>query len=252
MVMSPLSCSCVEASFDDHVQLDVPAVIAFVRARSGGAKTFWLGHSMGGLIALAASDAPTQEQLKGLITIGSPVFLDGLEARSRLALRLGLFFGYPRKIQLPAIARLAVPFAGLAPASLMAGMIRAANVDAAVRRRALVHLVAPVWHGVLRQFGDWIRNGVFRSRDGKIDYRQRIAALQVPLLTVGGSDDRLATLVGTRRAHALAGSPDKTLLIEFPEHTLYGHGDLLIGRTAPLHVYARVIAWLDAHATPIA
>jgi pimeloyl-ACP methyl ester carboxylesterase len=177
------------------------------------------------------------------------VFLDALDLRSKLALRLGLFFGYPRRIHLDSLARLAVPFAGFAPAGLMAGMIHASNVDAAVRRRALAHMIAPIWHGVLRQMGSWIRDGVFRSLDGKIDYRERIKALTVPLLTIGGSADRLAPLDVVRRAHALAGSPDKTLLIEFPENAPYGHGDLLLGRTAPLHVYAKIITWLGEHGT---
>jgi pimeloyl-ACP methyl ester carboxylesterase len=238
-----------DASFDDHVRLDVPALLTLVRERSGGAKAFWLGHSLGGLVALAAADAPTQEQLRGIITIGSPVFMDSLEARSIWALRLGLVLGYPRRVHLDSIARLAVPFAGFAPSVLMEGMIRPGNVDAAVRRRALAHMIAPIWHGVIRQMAGWIRDGVFRSLDGKIDYRERIAQLSVPLLSIGGSVDRLAPLDVVRRAHALAGSPDKTLLIEFPDHTDYGHGDLLVGRGAPLHVYGRIIAWLSEHAT---
>jgi pimeloyl-ACP methyl ester carboxylesterase len=239
-----------EASFDDHVLLDVPAVLKLVRSRANGAKAIWVGHSMGGLIALAASDEPTQEQLQGLITLGSPVFLSTLDARTRIALRLGLFFAVANRIHLNALARLAVPFAGLAPPSLMAGMISAPNVDAAIRRRALTHMIAPIWHGVLTQFADWIRNDVFRSRDGKVDYRERIARLHVPLLTIGGSADRLAPKDVIERAHALAGSSDKTLIIDSLEGQAYGHGDMLFGRDAPIHMYARIIAWLEKHATP--
>jgi pimeloyl-ACP methyl ester carboxylesterase len=241
----------VEASFDDHVLLDVPAVLKLVRGRSDGAKAIWVGHSMGGLIALAACDEPTQEQLQGLITLGSPVFLNTLDARTRIALRLGLLFALPHRIHLNALARLAVPFAGLAPAALTEGMISAANVDPAVRRRALAHMVAPIWHGVLTQFADWIRNDVFRSRDGKIDYRERIAHLRVPLLTIGGSVDKLAPKAVIERAHALAGSGDKALIIDSIDGRTYGHGDLLFGREAPIHMYARIIAWLEKHATPV-
>jgi pimeloyl-ACP methyl ester carboxylesterase len=240
-----------QASFDDHVLLDVPAVVQLARARSGGAKALWLGHSMGGLIGLAAADEAMQAQLQGLVTLGSPVFLS-LDTRTRVAMRLGLFFGFPRRIHLNVLARLGVPFAGLAPASMMAGMISAANVDPAVRRRALAHMVAPIWHGVLTQFHDWARNDAFRSRDGSVDYRQRIAAMHVPLLTVGGSADRLAPLDVVQRAHALAGSSDKTLLVDGPDGYPYGHGDLLLGREAPLHMYAKIIAWLEKHASSVA
>jgi pimeloyl-ACP methyl ester carboxylesterase len=239
------------ASVDDHVRYDVPAVLELVRSRHGGAKVLWLGHSLGGLVALAAADEATQAQLAGLITIGSPVYFSSLEARTRIALTLGRFFSYPRRIHLDVLARLSLPFATWAPARLTEGMLNAANVDAAVRRLSLAQMISPISHGVLLQLNDWVSNDVLRSFDRSVDYRERIARLTVPLLTVGGAVDRLAPLDVVTRAHELAGSADKTLLIEWPEGISYGHGDLLIARHAPQHVYAKIIGWMSAHATPV-
>lgn len=234
------------ASIDDHVQLDVPAVLELARSRSGGAKALWVGHSLGGLVGLACADAA---QLAGLVTIGSPVFFNSLEARTRVALALGRVFSYPRRIHLDVLARLALPIAGIAPAYFTEGMLNARNVDAAIRRRSLAHIISPIWRGVLLQMSDWVTNDTLRSLDGSVDYRERIKTMTVPLLTVGGAVDKLAPLDVVQRAHQLAGSPDKTLLIEWPEGISYGHGDLLLGRHAPQHVYARIIGWLIAHAT---
>ena len=237
------------ASIDDHVQFDVPAVLELARRHSGGAKVLWVGHSLGGLVGLAAAHGDVQELLAGLVTIGSPVYFSGLEVRTRVALAVGRFFAYPRRIHLHVLARFALPVAGITPAYFTQGMLNAANVDGAIQRLSLAQMISPIWRGVLLQMSDWVTNDVLRSADRQTDYRVRIAKLKVPLLTVGGAVDRLAPLETVTRAHQLAGSPDKTLLVEWPDGVRYGHGDLLLGRLAPLHVYVRLIEWLQRRAT---
>ncbi len=96
-------------SFDEVMALDAPALVEKVRAATGGARPFWVGHSMGGMVAYAylqgatfrsvrthsvpvltlagvrwvdvygtrvVADAATARQrnagLRGLVTIGSP------------------------------------------------------------------------------------------------------------------------------------------------------------------------------------
>jgi pimeloyl-ACP methyl ester carboxylesterase len=237
------------ASIDDHVQFDVPAVLNLALGRAGSSKALWVGHSLGGLVGLASADETLQRQLAGLVTIGSPVYFTGLEARTRLALALGRRVAYPSRIRLEVLARLALPFAGFAPALFTEGMINARNVDPAVRRTSLAQMISPIWRGVLLQLTDWAQSDTLRSLDRSVDYRERIKKLHVPLLTVGGALDKLAPLDVVTRAHELAGSNDKTLLIEWPEGISYGHGDLLLGRHAPQHVYARIVDWLQKHAT---
>jgi len=240
------------ACIDDHVQFDVPAALELARRESGGAKVLWVGHSLGGLVGLSAMTPDLQQLVAGIVTIGSPVYFSNLQARTKAALALGRFFSYPRRIHLNVLARLALPVASMTPAYFTEGMLNAANVDAAIRRRSLAQMIAPIWRGVILQMSDWVANDVLRSKDGKVDYRDRIAKLQVPLLSVGGAVDRLAPLEAVTKAHELAGSPDKTLLVEWPGEVQYGHGDLLLGRHAPLHVYARLIEWLQQHATATA
>lgn len=239
------------ATIDDHVRLDVPAVLELARNQSGGAKVLWVGHSLGGIIGLAAADETIQQLLKGIVTIGSPVYFSGLDRRTRLALTVGRAFSYPQRIHLDVLARLALPFTGVTPAYFSQGMLNARNVDGRVQRLSLAQMIAPIWRGVLNQMSDWVSHDVLRSLDRQVDYRERIARLTVPLLTVGGAVDRLAPLDAVNKAHQLAGSPDKTLLIEWPDGISYGHGDLLLGRHAPQHVYARIADWLQKHATAL-
>ena len=55
---------------DEHVLQDVPAVLEAVRRETGAAQVLWVGHSLGGLIGLAAAREPLAGQLRGLVTLG--------------------------------------------------------------------------------------------------------------------------------------------------------------------------------------
>jgi pimeloyl-ACP methyl ester carboxylesterase len=115
-------------------------------------------------------------------------------------------------------------------------------------------VIAPIWHGVLSQLRDWTLDDKFRSVDGKTDYRERVRALEVPALIVGGSADGLAPPDNCQQHFELTGSADKELQMfgtPFGHQNDYGHGDLLLGTHAHVEVYPKVIAWLERHATPV-
>jgi homoserine acetyltransferase len=105
---------------------------------------------------------------------------------------------------------------------------------------------------VLLQFQDWIEHDAFRSFDRATDWRAGIAHLQLPMLVMGGSADRLATADNIEAQFALATAPDRTLHIFGKDHgdkMDYGHGDLVFGLGAPQEVYPIIREWLEKHAT---
>lgn len=243
-----------DGCIDDYVRFDVPALISHALTHSGALKTFWVGHSLGGLVALAAAEGEVQEKLKGLITIGSPVFF-----RTQWHTRWLLIFGYwlspLGRFRTDWFAAMAAPFAGWFNVPLAVNMANQRNIPGWVQRRAMATVIAPIWHGVLSQLRDWTLDDKFRSVDGKTDYRDRIRALKVPHLIVGGSADGLAPPTNCIEHFEIAGSPDKELQLfgkEFGHEADYGHGDLLLGTRANVEVYPKVIAWLEKRATPVA
>ena len=66
-------------SVDDYIDKDVPAIIRRVQEwykekKHGATPVFWVGKSMGGMIAYAYGQTKEgQENLKGVVTLGSPV-----------------------------------------------------------------------------------------------------------------------------------------------------------------------------------
>lgn len=238
-----------DASIDDHVAYDVPALVAAVLERSGAKEAFWLGHSMGGLVALAA--AQTQGlPLKGLVAMGSPLWFDH-GRMTRLALRAGILAAAPGRVRTEWLTLFFSPLAGWFRFPLADGMVNHANVAPLLQRRAMASVFAPMWRSVLAQLLDWETHDAFRSRQG-VDWRQGLSRLAVPMLLIGGSADLLAGPASLTRALPLLGGEDKSLLLfgrAYGHAHDYGHGDLILGSSAAQEVFPLLVRWLEQRAT---
>ncbi|MFL5318152.1 MAG: alpha/beta fold hydrolase [Myxococcaceae bacterium] len=248
----PSGKSVGDYSVDDHIQKDGPALVQFALEHSGASQVFWVGHSLGGLIGYGVAGGASAEKLRGLVTLGSPVFFVFDRNLIRHAIRLGLVLAWPHKFRQGWFSRAAAPFLGHVALPLSDTIINPRHIAPHIQRKAFATIISAMGRNVLLQFRDWIWSDSFRSRDGKVDYRAGVERMTVPLLVTAGSKDRLAAARGVQRAFDLAGSKDKTLLVfgrENGDEQDYGHGDLLFGTGAPKEVYPIVIRWLEARAT---
>lgn len=239
-------------SVDDHIEKDAPALIKLALEHSGAAQAFWIGHSLGGLIGYAAAGGASAEKFKGLVTIGSPVFFR-FPKLIQYAVQLGALTAWPFRFRNRLASIALAPFIGHVTLPLSDTIVNPKHIHPHVQRKAYANVMSSISRRVLMQFNDWIRHDVFRSADGKTDYRQRIASLRVPLLITAGSADKLATTDGVKKAFELAGTQDKTLVVFGPENgdkQDYGHGDLVFGANAPAEVFPVIVRWLQARAAP--
>jgi pimeloyl-ACP methyl ester carboxylesterase len=242
-----------DATFDDHAQLDAPAVLELVQRTSGARRVWWVGHSLGGLVGLASAAGPSGERFAGVVTLGSPLFFRFPRALSVLvavARALAAPWG-----QLPTGAlALTAPFLGRVPAPEVArSSVNLDNLSHEAQRRLVVNVFAPLWRGVLGQLADWLAHDAFRSVDGAVDYRREVARLSLPVLVVGGTADPLAPPPVSRAFFELLATPDKQLALfgRSGGHALeYGHGDLVVGTHAPVEVYPVVRDFLVGRSTP--
>jgi uncharacterized protein len=157
---------------------DVHAWARAIRARTGAPCVWVLGHSEGGLVALAAAQAP--DDLCGLVLVAAPGRPFGALIREQLA-------------RDPANARF-VPPAEAALRALEAG----GSVDVAALPAPLLPLFAAPVQGFLRD--------LLRYRPAAL-----AAATRLPILIVQGGRD---LQVGMADARALAAArPDATLLL---------------------------------------
>lgn len=243
------------ATIDTYIQQDAPALVKAVLAHSGAPQLFWMGHSLGGLIGLAAASTQGLEpSLRGLITLGSPVFFTERQRRLLPLMRLGLVLALRGRVRLDWLATLVAPLAGWAPAPFAGAFINARNMTGRTLRAMLASAIAPIWTGVLAQLIDWVQSDAYRSADKALDYRAGLPALRLPMLVFAGEVDGLCAPQAVERHLALLRSADVTthvLGVRGGERDDYGHGDLLVGRRVDTEVFPRLISWLGYRATPI-
>lgn len=235
-----------DATVDDHVRFDVPALVDAICAHAGASRVAWVGHSLGGVVALAAVSTTLKDRLAALVTIGTPVFFR-LPGHLRHLLRLARWLAPWGQFD-ASLARFIAPFAGYAPTPRVTDITaNLRNVTPEAQRYLVANVFAPIWKGVLSQLEDWLTHDAFRSVDGAVDYREGIAALEAPTLVIGGTVDLLSPPDATRGLFELLRTPQRELVMfgaSYGHSAEYGHGDLVIGAQAPREVYPVISAFL--------
>lgn len=231
---------------DDYVRSDLPAALAAIRRVTGASKVLLVGHSQGGLVALARA-ALEPEAIAGVVAMGVPVSFAGVQPH-RLMTEMVFAFGPWNRV----LAIMLAPFAGLVHLGAAQKSINTRNVDRPLLQRMLASAVENISSGVARQFRLWIAEDSFRSLDGADDYRIGLSRSRQPALFVAGPADGLAPPFAVRAGYELWGGPKQWFCADRASGLSadYGHGDLIFGRRAPQEIFPVIRDWLAARSTP--
>lgn len=148
-------------SFDDYVRLDLPAAVAAVADSAGVAPgdIVYMGHSLGGLVALAALGSGGMVAPRGLGLWATGVWLPGGRGSRARRWLMELYAAASRPL-------------GYAP-------IRTLGLGSDDEPR-----------GYVGQLAAWARTGAWTSRDGR-DYLAGLARISVPVFAACGDGDPL-------------------------------------------------------------
>lgn len=235
------------STLDEYIREDLPKALEEVRIRSGHAKIWLVGHSMGGLISYGVSGM-LREQVHGVVSIGSPYrFGQGSSILQLLALTVeslgftGILDGNPplplrvvgrhfrKRRALWDLRSLPIPVRSWHP-----GSIEAPILDEYLERAFDLTSV-----GVAMSIVRSGREAAMKSLDGQTDYGLAFEHSPLPLLVIAGSHDSLAPPQSVRPAYERSNAKDKTYR-EFP----FGHIDLIVGREAPQTVWPLINTWI--------
>ncbi|WP_426749453.1 alpha/beta fold hydrolase [Myxococcus sp. Y35] len=240
-------------TIDDHIRQDGPALLELALKETGAKRAFWLGHSLGGLVGYAVAQGPHGEKLAGLLALGAPVHFKS-EPFLRTLISMGVRAAWPARFRQEWMSASLAPFLGYVTLPLSDLLVNPEHIPPRIQRQVYANMMSSMSRNVLLQFQDWIEHDAFRSFDRTQDWRAGISRLQLPLLIMGGSSDRLATAANVEAQFALATAPDRTLHIFGTDHgdkMNYGHGDLVFGKGAPTEVYPVIREWLERHASAL-
>jgi len=238
--------------FDDHVQLDLPAIIGAVREVTGAERVHWVGHSMGGMAGYAYALSTGGHDLASLVTMGSPTRFSHVRAlfgpTGPLATR-----GLTRMHRLPMRfwMRWVTPATVLAPELSMRTSGPAKHLTAAERVTLMTEAFEDTSPALAGFFLDhWLEDrSLIPGGQGALSF----ADLTVPTLVLGGAQDVLAPpaaiSVPYREtdsgvvAYRLFGDPSLPADEAGPG---LGHADLISGQAAMTHVLPFLADWLRA------
>lgn len=151
-------------SYEDIVRYDVPALVAFARARFAGHRVAVVGHSLVGHAALFAAGAFPERAPDAIVGLAANIWMPRLESsRRRRAMKATLLAAFEL------IARAVGRFPTLA--------LGIGTDDEA--------------EPYVREFRRIWRSDAFVGRDGT-DYTGALARVRIPVLSVSSRGDRLA------------------------------------------------------------
>jgi polyhydroxyalkanoate synthase len=237
---------------DDYIRDDLPVLIDRVLRMTGAARTFLVGHSLGGLCAAAAA-AREPELIAGVVTIGSPhalgrghfVLGNMLRLAAHTLSRSGLLRGSQVRLPVDLVGK-AVHATRFAWDSRLAPIpVRGWKPGTFARNelRSYLRSFDGASFGTVDELFQLAACGELRSRADGQSYTRLIEHSELPLLAVSGAADLLANPSAVKPIYERSRSADKRYL-----KVDAGHGDLLIGRQAPQLVWPAVGHWLEARA----
>jgi pimeloyl-ACP methyl ester carboxylesterase len=200
-----------------------------------------VGHSQGAVLGMAAC-ALHPDRIAALVALAGPAHFHAQPMLARLVMlrRLGMGRG------LRELARAVAPFSGWWHPRPFDVSVNLRNVERRVYRRLLANAIEDLQPGVLEQFATFVREDSFRSMDGTVDYRARLAGCTQPALFVSAEKDGLAPPPVVEAAFRAWGG--KKRYASFGRE--YGHTDLILGRNAPEVVFPVVRDFLLEHSEP--
>ena len=249
IVQAPSNVTKTNWTIDDHVLNDVPAIVNYVKKKSGFEKVYWIGHSMGGIIMFGYLERIAQDDIAGFIPVGSMVIIPSplTGHLKRIAdqeplLRASLIINtrLAANLRTYSLGKIKYPIEEI--------LLKRENMDEGVIYRLFRNCISDTSPGVVSQFSTSIRTGSMISSDKTYDYSAGIGRVSVPLLIMAGGADAFVDESILRRCYDLVSSADKSLIVcskRTGYSADYGHCDLLIGRNSRDEIYPVILEWLD-------
>ena len=219
----------------------------FIKTTSQSNKFFFVGHSLGGYLAYAYAELVRQDDLAGIITLGSSAkanpFVNPWKLDHKFGFRIGkhayvLPFGYPF-VHIPKY------YTDKTKDDAIAGQYNDNVTSLSVRENISYYRddeAAGLWVDMMlgrdpRYYGgDWV------DPQTLFDYTKHLSTITAPILFIAGDEDTSDPVVDIYSNYQNVSSPIK----KFVNISGYAHMDLILGDTANIKVFPEITTWLNS------
>jgi len=239
-------------TLDSHIHEDVPAIVDFVRKKSGFEKVYWIGHSMGGIVMFGYLETEGQEKIAGFIPVGSMMVVPQpltphLEkiANQKQLLKASLLVNTTLASQVSNFTL------GAVKSPIEELLLKRENMYDEVVFRFFRTCIDDTSPGVVGQYSDSIRKGEMLSYDGRYSYTDNMRRVTVPTLFISGGSDGFVSEEIMKKCYDAVSSKDKQIIIFSKANGYsmdYGHSDVIVGKNSGKDVYPEILTWLDKRA----
>jgi pimeloyl-ACP methyl ester carboxylesterase len=229
-------------TLDDHVMYDVPALVGLVRHHTGAAQVAWVGHSMGGIVALCHLARYQNPGIGRLVTVGSQVTMP----QGQLAVQFLQEMLVTRQGQLAGQIR-GKELAEQTHRSVNNLFFNGRHVSPQVYEALTTYANDVPSIGLLQQYMALANRGELYDAQKQFNYTRALGNVRVPILISCGEADQLAPPPVQAYLHAHVGSQEKALVIFGRAQGFAadaGHNDSLVGLTSQPQVYPVIERWL--------
>lgn len=230
-------------TLDHHIAYDVPAFVRLVRNQTKAPEVTWIGHSMGGIVALGHLARYQNPGIGKLITVGSQMTMP----QGQLVLQLTRELLLTRESQL----------AGQLDSRQLVEQTKTSVNNLFFNEQ---HVLPKVYEalstyakdvpaiGLLQQYSVMGQTGELLDARKQYNYAKNLGNVKVPIFISCGEADQLAPPVVQRYLYDHVGSTDKTLVLIGKSNGFAvnaGHNDSLVGTTSRQQLYPILVRWIE-------
>lgn len=231
-----------------YLKKDVVAAVAFIKEKSGDDRFVFMGHSMGGYLAYMYAELISQDDLVGIVSLGSSGKANNFTDSWGLDFKFGFRVGKYAFVH---------PFFGSAAFHIRRSYITRTldadrpgqyhdNVTSKAVRDATSYRrddePAGVWVDMMQGRDPRYYNGHWVDPQSLFDYTENLSRITVPVLAVAGQWDASDPWYDINETVQRMSSPNKQCVV-IPG---YGHMDLILGDDASVTVFPVITNWLDS------
>jgi hypothetical protein len=181
------------------------------------------------------------------VTLGAPLGFDGVRAKAGLAL-LPVLKRFP--VLCVDLLKGALPF--IAPLRINMGVfpMNARNIHPSLRVSDFYNMIDVPVPTVLSEMAQILKTKKWKMKQGKLDVKAGLAAIDIPLMVVIGARDPFTPMEHTKRFIDALPNQDKRLLVCSRSNGCkhdYGHCDLAFGVDGPRAVFKPIAEWFAEH-----